>query len=76
MNTQIDILIGKSLDKAVPYTWHHLNRVQIDDTMKEFAELIVRECAELVKSAQLTEDGHTWRSADYVVLEHFGVDNE
>jgi len=38
-----------------------------------FAELIVRECAQLVKSTQLTEDGHTWRSADYVVLEHFGV---
>jgi hypothetical protein len=44
------------------------------DTFREkFAELIVLECARLVKSAQLTEDGHTWRSADYVVLEHFGV---
>ena len=43
---------------------------------EKFAELLVKECAELVKSAQLTEDGHTWRSADYVVLEHFGVDNE
>lgn len=40
----------------------------------KFAELIVRECAQLVKSTQLTEDGHTWRSADYVVLEHFGVE--
>jgi hypothetical protein len=43
---------------------------------EKFAELLVRECAQLVKSAQLTEDGHTWRSADRVVLEHFGVDNE
>ena len=41
---------------------------------EKFAELLVRECAELVKSAQLTEDEHTWRSADYVVLEHFGVE--
>lgn len=40
---------------------------------EKFAELIVRECAGLVASTQLTEDGHTWRSADYVVLEHFGV---
>ena len=40
---------------------------------EKFAKLIVRECAKLVKSASLTEDGHTWRSADVVVLEHFGV---
>jgi hypothetical protein len=73
MNKRIDALIGKSLDKAVPYTWHHLNRVQIDDTMKELAELIVRECAELVKSTAISKDGHTWRTADVVVLEHFGV---
>ena len=44
------------------------------DELERFAELIVRECAQLVKSTQLTEDGHTWRSADYVVLEHFGVE--
>ena len=41
---------------------------------EKFAELLVRECAELVKSTQITKDGHTWRAADYVVLEHFGVD--
>jgi hypothetical protein len=46
------------------------------DGLQKFAELIVRECAQLVKSTQLTEDGHTWRSADYVVLEHFGVKSE
>lgn len=40
----------------------------------KFAELIVREAASLVASAQVTQDGHTWRSADRVVLEHFGVD--
>ena len=41
---------------------------------KLFAELIVREAASLVATAQVTKDGHTWRSADYVVLEHFGID--
>lgn len=74
MNNIANELLGKALDKQVPYTWHSLNRVQLDDVMKEFAELIVREAAELVKSASITKDGHTWRSADYVVLEHFGVD--
>ena len=43
MNTKIDELIGNALDKTVPYTWHHLNRVQVDDTMKEFAQQIVGE---------------------------------
>jgi hypothetical protein len=43
------------------------------ETLEKFAEAIIRECAQLVKSTQLTEDGHTWRSANYVVLEHFGV---
>jgi hypothetical protein len=48
---------------------------EIDELdQKKFAELIVREAASLVASAQITKDGHTWRSADYVVLEHFGVD--
>lgn len=73
MNNIANELLGKALDKAVPYTWHSLNRVQIDDVMKEFAELIVREAASLVASTQITKDGHTWRSADSVVLEHFGV---
>lgn len=45
MNKRIDTIIGKALDQAVPYTWHHLNRVQVDDIMKKFAELIVLECA-------------------------------
>lgn len=40
---------------------------------QKFAELVVREAAELVAGTQVSRDGHTWRSADYVVLEHFGV---
>jgi hypothetical protein len=73
MNNIANELLGKALDKQVPYTWHSLNRVQLDDVMKEFAELIVREAASLVSSTQITKDGHTWLSADRVVLEHFGV---
>ena len=44
MNKRIEDLKGKALDQAVPYTWHHLNHVQIDDVMNKLAELIVREC--------------------------------
>jgi hypothetical protein len=51
---------------------HDWPSASIDDPEK-FAELLVRECAKLVKSADLSHDGHTWRAADVVVLEHFGV---
>ncbi len=65
MNKRIKELLEQA---GVKYT------VMPKDTVYEkFAELIVKECAGLVASTQLTEDGHTWRSADYVVLEHFGV---
>lgn len=40
---------------------------------QKFAELLVREAAQLVASTQITKDGHTWRRADYEFLEHFGV---
>ncbi len=71
MNTRIRQLAEQAQQYAEFVTPQGL---ECFDTFREkFAELLVRECAKLVKSAQLTEDGHTWRSADYVVLEHFGV---
>ena len=50
MNKRIEDLKGKALDQAVPYTWHHLNQVQIDDVMNKLAELIVRECAQVLET--------------------------
>ena len=49
MNNKVNELLGKALDKQVPYTWHSLNRVQLDDVMKKFAELIVRECVSKIE---------------------------
>lgn len=63
----IEQLIGKALDTAVPYTWHHLNRVQVDDVMREFARLIVRDCADIAN-----EPGA--RIPGYYVKKHFGVE--
>lgn len=60
------------LKQSTVTKYHGMGEIDELD-QKRFAELIVREAASLVASAQLTEDGHTWRSADYVVLEHFGV---
>lgn len=47
MNKRIDDIKGKTLDLVVPYTWHHLNHVQMDDILNKFAELIVRECMDI-----------------------------
>lgn len=45
MNEQrIKYLSGKALDKAVPYTWHNLDHVEVEKVMKEFAELLIKEC--------------------------------
>lgn len=59
------------LQKATITKYYGMGEIDELD-QKRFAELIVREAASLVASTQVTEDGHTWRSADYVVLEHFG----
>jgi hypothetical protein len=81
MNKQIDELIGKALDQVVPHTWHHLNRVQMDDVMKKFAELIVRECVERVTSKANGWGDMTGFAIKESILdcakdlkEHFGVE--
>ena len=59
MNKRIEELAGKALDKAVPYTWHNLDHVEIEKVMKEFAELIVKECAEIAKKEQAFNEQYT-----------------
>ena len=77
MNNIANELLGKALDKQVPYTWHSLNRVQLDDVMKEFAELIVRECVDTIKSNQWAKDNQSWsKGMQYsaeLIKQHFGV---
>lgn len=48
MNNVATYLLGRALDKQVPYTWHALNCVQVQDVMQEFAELLIKECTEQV----------------------------
>ena len=50
MNKRTKDLYGKALDKAVPYTWHNLDHVEVEKVMKEFAELMVVEFMDVVKS--------------------------
>ena len=67
MNKRIQELTGKALDKAVPYTWHNLDHIEVEKVMKEFAELIVRECSAYV------EGTGNWLVA-MEMKQHFGVE--
>jgi len=69
MNKRIEDLKGKALDQAVPYTWHHLNHVQIDDVMNKLAELIVRECIDKAERYGLGSDAVEQMKEDFGVEE-------
>ena len=75
MNKRIEDLKGKALDQAVPYTWHHLNQVQIDDVMNKLAELIVQKCADVAKyhTPDTEECEHTWLIHDKI-KKYFGIE--
>jgi len=76
MNKRIEDLKGKALDQAVPYTWHHLNQVQIDDVLNKFAELIVGECMAMCKTSVGNADYNTGRlHCLNNIKEHFGVND-
>jgi hypothetical protein len=69
MNERIQELYGNALDKAVPYTWHNLDHVEVEKIVKEFAELILKECLSYMNDA----DG----DIDYVkflISRNFGVE--
>ena len=66
MNKRIKELYGNALDKAVPYTWHNLDHAEVEKIMKEFAELIVKECANVA-------DGG-WADPGHQIKQHFGVE--
>ena len=53
--------------------WNATTQVMIEDFDKEkFAELIVRECAEIADNADATRE--KWQSIGKFVREHFGVE--
>ena len=69
MNERIDQLWGEALDQAVPETYTRLSHSQVLKVKQVFAELIVRECADIA-----TINQHEWHSAGSYVLKHFGFE--
>ena len=76
MNERIKELMSKTLDEKFAGTWSTMDMQDLAKFSERFAELIVRECAEIAKKVDGDESddyqsGRTWAGID--VLEHFGV---
>ena len=62
----IDKLWGQALDRVVPDTYSSLSLTQVEKVKTVFAELIVKECAEIADTAE------PFLASD-LIKEHFGV---
>lgn len=66
MNTKTKELFEQALDEAVPETWTALTPEQVTKVMEKFAELLVRECADIAADMSALDIYEEIR-------EHFGV---
>jgi len=64
MNERINKLFGQAMDQSIPETWTTLTHSQLSILKDKFAELIVRECAEICLEANDHKN----------ILRHFGVE--
>jgi hypothetical protein len=67
MNKRINQLFEQALDQAVPETWTTLTPAQLLMVKDKFAELIVRECANVAAE-------HEALDIYEEIREHFGVE--
>ena len=86
MNERIKQLLGQAYDEAVPETWTTLSSEQLGRIHEKFAELIVRECIQVIDDAtpvyspedrqedycQGTLNGY--HSALLEIKQHFGIE--
>jgi hypothetical protein len=76
MNERVKELLAQAYDQAVPETWTTLSSEQLERVYKKFAQLIVRECAELAREWEddyVVEDTAPFHS-DVKIKKHFGVE--
>jgi hypothetical protein len=82
MNKRIKHLMGKTLDSKFSHTWTTLTYQDLEKFSEKFAELIVRECLNIV-SNQTTLDtnedfregfSHGLKYAWTDIKKHFGVE--
>lgn len=76
MNNRIDELFGQALDETVPETWTTMDKEQLAKLKAKFAELIVRECADLAWNGNphFTFEQRISRAIALDIKKHFGID--
>lgn len=81
-NDTIQNLLGQALDQAVPYTWTRLDRQEAERVVRCFAELLIKECADvaankdssIIYTADMAGKVAAGRlEAARLIREHFGV---
>jgi len=87
MNERINKLFGQAMDQSIPETWTTLTHSQLSILKDKFAELLIRECIEVIvrnEHATLNIDNFTNEKAQGIQLglefatidiaEHFGIE--
>ena len=72
MNERIRELLGQAYDEAVPETWTTLSSEQLGRIYDKFAELIVRECIDVVSDCDVEYCTRPQIASE--IKEHFGVE--
>ncbi len=75
MNTRIRELLGQAYDEAVPETWTTLSSEQLGRIYDKFAELIVRECIDIVSPYAIRMENFDGGHPVTDLKKHFGIDN-
>lgn len=68
MNERIKELLGQAYDQAVPETWTTLSSEQLGRIYDKFAELIIKECADIADTAE------PYKSSD-LIKKRFGIED-
>ena len=75
MNERIKELMGKTLDDKFSHTWDTMTHEGLLMFSEKFAELIVRECAEIAYNKQYKHSAaHTRGDCAEAIKQHFGVE--
>ena len=82
MNERINKLFGQAMDQSIPETWTTLTHSQLSILKDKFAELIVKECADLCEHEYNDDEYDQYdmgmsvkaESIKTAIKQHFGVE--
>jgi hypothetical protein len=76
MNERVKQLMGQTLDEQFSHTWTTMTYQDLETFSNKFAELIVRECAEIADTERSNSVGcgYITKTNGMRIKEHFGVE--